>query len=102
MPASTIVRRGAVVDRHLADAFEVTFPICSHDCVVRGAAWSNTNPGRGFGLKKQMPSVCAFKNFRRADDGTGLCKVDRIAVGKAFVVECRSSYCVYLSCRKSR
>lgn len=35
--------------------------------------------GAAFGLKKQTLSDCSFRKLRRADDGTRLCSVGRMA-----------------------
>jgi hypothetical protein len=53
----------------------------------RGAAWSNVKPGRGLGLKKQIPSDCDFRNFRRVDDGAGVCRADRIAAKRTIAID---------------
>ena len=82
-PASTVARRAAVVDKHLADVFEGNFPMLDRRGGPRGAAWSKMNPGRGLGLKKQMSSDCDFRNLRRVDDGAGVCRADRIAAAEA-------------------
>ena len=47
-------------------------------------------PGRGLGLKKEIFSDCDLRNFRSVDDGTGGCRVGRIAAGEAIVINsCR-------------
>lgn len=78
-PASMVAFPGAAVERPLVVWFTTVFAMCDCDSGPRGAAWSNVKPGRGFVLKKQMLSDCTFRNSRSADDGTGMCKVGRIA-----------------------
>ena len=47
-------------------------------------------PGRGLGLKKEIFSDCDLRNLRSVDDGTGGCRVGRIAAGEAIVINsCR-------------
>jgi hypothetical protein len=84
-PAS-IVACPATVDNLLEDELKVVIPIRDRDRDSRGAACSKKNPGRGFGLKKQMLSDCNLRNLRRADDGTGLCKVGRMAATRSLVI----------------
>jgi len=42
------------------------------------------------GLKKQIFSDCDLRNLSSVDDGTGGCRVDRIAAGEAIAINsCR-------------
>lgn len=81
-PASRVACRGTVVDIVLEAPMEALLPagagVCT--CVLRGAAWSNVNPGRGFGLKKQTLSDWDFRNLRSVDEGAWTFGVARITV----------------------
>ena len=85
-PASMVAFPTAAVDNLLVEDLDAVRPMCDPGRGPRGAAWSNMKPGRGFGLKKQMLSDCNLRNLRRADDGTELCKVGRIAATRSLVV----------------
>ena len=81
-PASTVAHFGLVVDKDLEGTLGARDPI--RDPVwlwFRGAAWSKMKPGRVFWLKKQIPSDCDFRKRNNVDDGTGLCREERIAAG---------------------
>ena len=79
-PASRVAFRGTVVDIDLVVATDDRLPGGGCSCAARGAAWSNVNPGRGLGLKKQTLSDCDFRNFRSVDEGACTIGVARIAV----------------------
>jgi hypothetical protein len=85
-PASTVACRAAVVDSLLAVDLDALLPMCDRDWSPRGAACSNMEAGPGFGLKKQTLSDCSLRNLRRADDGTRLCKVGRIAATRNIAI----------------
>lgn len=86
-PASTVARWGLVVDKFLADSLDEDFATESRNRGPRGAAWSNMNPGRGFGLKKQTLSDCDLRNLSNVDDGAGTCNADRIAAREVIAID---------------
>lgn len=84
--ASTVTRRGAVVERDLVLGDDLIAR--GVKWVPRGAAWPNMKPGLGLGLKKQI-SDCDLRNLRRLGDGTGVCRAGLIAARNPAMISSR-------------